>query len=177
MKQSVDGSSPRGIAARGCFVSESAAGAPLLSDTDMTHPTLTHHGGATGVTGNCHRLQLAADRALLVDCGLFQGKDAEPIPPVGAGPACERAAGAAEVGAASRVGSRAGTLLQGAFPADGWPEASAQRCRSDPARERANARDGMVSAILRYHDIIRLKQPCKRGVPWPKSSSAILRMT
>ena len=43
----------------------------------MTYPTLTHHGGATGVTGSCHRLQLAADRALLVDCGLFQGQDAE----------------------------------------------------------------------------------------------------
>ncbi|MFO8004803.1 MBL fold metallo-hydrolase, partial [Thioalkalivibrio sp.] len=43
----------------------------------MTYPNLTHHGGATGVTGSCHRLQLAADRALLVDCGLFQGQDAE----------------------------------------------------------------------------------------------------
>ena len=64
----------------------------------MTHPTLTHHGGATGVTGSCHRLQLAPDRALLVDCGLFQGQDAEPSPPVGASPARERAAGAGEVG-------------------------------------------------------------------------------
>jgi hypothetical protein len=52
----------------------------------MTYPNITHHGGATGVTGSCHRLQLAADRALLVDCGLFQGKDAEPsTTPVGAG--------------------------------------------------------------------------------------------
>lgn len=40
--------------------------------------TLSHHGGATGVTGSCHRLQLAPDRALLVDCGLFQGDDATP---------------------------------------------------------------------------------------------------
>jgi len=43
----------------------------------MTYPNLSHHGGAQGVTGSCHRLQLAADRALLVDCGLFQGQDAE----------------------------------------------------------------------------------------------------
>ncbi|WP_319941418.1 MBL fold metallo-hydrolase [Halomonas jincaotanensis] len=41
------------------------------------YPTITHHGGAEGVTGSCHRLQLAADRALLVDCGLFQGEDAQ----------------------------------------------------------------------------------------------------
>ena len=73
--------------------SEGAAGTALLSDTYMTHPNLTHHGGATGVTGSCHRLQLAADHALLVDCGLFQGKDAEPsTTPVGASPARERAA-------------------------------------------------------------------------------------
>ena len=40
-------------------------------------PLISHHGGARGVTGSCHRLQIAADRALLVDCGLFQGEDAE----------------------------------------------------------------------------------------------------
>ncbi|MGJ7457497.1 MBL fold metallo-hydrolase RNA specificity domain-containing protein [Halomonas sp. MA07-2] len=40
-------------------------------------PTISHHGGADGVTGSCHRLQLAEDRALLVDCGLFQGEDAD----------------------------------------------------------------------------------------------------
>ena len=39
-------------------------------------PVISHHGGATGVTGSCHRLQIAPDRALLVDCGLFQGEDA-----------------------------------------------------------------------------------------------------
>ncbi|MCL7939458.1 MBL fold metallo-hydrolase [Halomonas sp. ATCH28] len=43
-----------------------------------TYPLITHHGGAEGVTGSCHRLQLAEDRALLVDCGLFQGQDADP---------------------------------------------------------------------------------------------------
>ena len=74
----------------------------------MTYPNITHHGGATGVTGSCHRLQLAADRALLVDCGLFQGQDAEPVTsPVGAGLARDRAARAAEAGAASNADSRA----------------------------------------------------------------------
>ena len=43
------------------------------------YPRLLHHGGAGGVTGSCHRLQIAADRALLVDCGLFQGQDADPV--------------------------------------------------------------------------------------------------
>ncbi|MDR5907404.1 MBL fold metallo-hydrolase [Franzmannia qiaohouensis] len=41
------------------------------------YPQIRHHGGAEGVTGSCHRLQLALDRALLVDCGLFQGQDAD----------------------------------------------------------------------------------------------------
>lgn len=36
---------------------------------------IIHHGGATGVTGSCHRLQIGVGRALLVDCGLFQGQD------------------------------------------------------------------------------------------------------
>ncbi|MFW3616939.1 MBL fold metallo-hydrolase RNA specificity domain-containing protein [Billgrantia antri] len=38
---------------------------------------IVHHGGGAGVTGSCHRLQIAPDRALLVDCGIFQGQDAE----------------------------------------------------------------------------------------------------
>ncbi|RDB42146.1 MBL fold metallo-hydrolase [Halomonas sp. DQ26W] len=41
------------------------------------YPQILHHGGAAGVTGSCHRLQLATDRALLIDCGLFQGQDAD----------------------------------------------------------------------------------------------------
>ncbi|TFH86494.1 MBL fold metallo-hydrolase [Billgrantia azerbaijanica] len=41
------------------------------------YPQILHHGGADGVTGSCHRLQVAPDRALLVDCGLFQGQDAD----------------------------------------------------------------------------------------------------
>lgn len=46
----------------------------------MQNPTqllnITHHGGGASVTGSCHRLQIAPDRALLIDCGLFQGQDA-----------------------------------------------------------------------------------------------------
>lgn len=38
--------------------------------------TLTHHGGHVGVTGSCHELHYGANHSLLVDCGLFQGKDA-----------------------------------------------------------------------------------------------------
>lgn len=40
------------------------------------YPEILHHGAAGGVTGSCHRLQIAEDRALLVDCGLFQGQEA-----------------------------------------------------------------------------------------------------
>ncbi|AUN95739.1 MBL fold metallo-hydrolase RNA specificity domain-containing protein [Pseudazoarcus pumilus] len=40
-------------------------------------PKLIHHGGIDGVTGSCHRLRFSADRSLLVDCGLFQGQDAD----------------------------------------------------------------------------------------------------
>ncbi len=40
-------------------------------------PRILHHGGAAGVTGSCHRLQVAPDRAVLIDCGLFQGQDAD----------------------------------------------------------------------------------------------------
>ncbi|MGM0535349.1 MAG: MBL fold metallo-hydrolase RNA specificity domain-containing protein [Pseudomonadota bacterium] len=43
----------------------------------MSFPRIVHHGAADGVTGSCHRLQLSEDRALLVDCGLFQGQDAD----------------------------------------------------------------------------------------------------
>lgn len=38
---------------------------------------IIHHGGATGVTGSCHQLILNNEHSLLVDCGLFQGEDAE----------------------------------------------------------------------------------------------------
>ncbi|WP_445005294.1 MBL fold metallo-hydrolase RNA specificity domain-containing protein [Halomonas mongoliensis] len=44
-----------------------------------TYPVILHHGGASGVTGSCHRLQISEERALLIDCGLFQGQDADSV--------------------------------------------------------------------------------------------------
>ena len=43
---------------------------------------LVHHGGHRGVTGSCHQLHWGAKNkhSLLVDCGLFQGEDAEAHP-------------------------------------------------------------------------------------------------
>lgn len=35
-----------------------------------------HHGALLGVTGSCHQLVFEPGKSLLVDCGLFQGKDA-----------------------------------------------------------------------------------------------------
>jgi metallo-beta-lactamase family protein len=36
---------------------------------------ILHHGAVNGTTGSCHRLQLDADNAILIDCGLFQGAE------------------------------------------------------------------------------------------------------
>jgi len=44
---------------------------------------ITHHGAVVGVTGSCHQLTLADGRAVLIDCGLFQGAETSPD---GAGP-------------------------------------------------------------------------------------------
>ncbi len=41
---------------------------------------LIHHGGHRGVTGSCHELRFDNGRSLLVDCGLFQGRDARDHP-------------------------------------------------------------------------------------------------
>tara|TARA_B100000678_G_scaffold288980_1_gene298544 strand:+ start:387 stop:1808 length:1422 start_codon:yes stop_codon:yes gene_type:complete len=41
----------------------------------LEYPFIIHHGGADGVTGSCHRLQISPDHAILIDCGLFQGED------------------------------------------------------------------------------------------------------
>ncbi|TVQ90216.1 MAG: MBL fold metallo-hydrolase [Chromatiaceae bacterium] len=41
-------------------------------------PSITHHGAITGVTGSCHQLTLDDGRALLIDCGLFQGDEVGP---------------------------------------------------------------------------------------------------
>lgn len=43
----------------------------------MKYPEVIHHGAGQGVTGSCHRLRLDADHSLLIDCGLFQGIEAE----------------------------------------------------------------------------------------------------
>lgn len=37
---------------------------------------LIHHGAHRGVTGSCHQLYVDQQRSLLVDCGIFQGRDA-----------------------------------------------------------------------------------------------------
>ncbi|WGV16859.1 MBL fold metallo-hydrolase [Fuscovulum ytuae] len=42
----------------------------------MSHPILTFHGAARGVTGSCFRLQ-TRHGAVLVDCGMFQGSKTE----------------------------------------------------------------------------------------------------
>jgi metallo-beta-lactamase family protein len=39
---------------------------------------IQHHGAVDGVTGSCHQLSLSDGRALLIDCGLFQGAEAGP---------------------------------------------------------------------------------------------------
>jgi metallo-beta-lactamase family protein len=39
---------------------------------------IVHHGAVDGVTGSCHQLTLADGRAVLIDCGLFQGAEAAP---------------------------------------------------------------------------------------------------
>lgn len=41
---------------------------------------LFHHGAKEGVTGSCHELRLAIGAGLLIDCGLFQGKDGDTDP-------------------------------------------------------------------------------------------------
>ena len=37
--------------------------------------SILHHGARRGVTGSCHQLTLDNGHSLLVDCGLFQGRD------------------------------------------------------------------------------------------------------
>lgn len=44
----------------------------------MRYPSIIHHGAVTGVTGSCHQLQMGDERALLIDCGLFQGAETSP---------------------------------------------------------------------------------------------------
>lgn len=39
---------------------------------------IIHHGAISGVTGSCHQLLIGDGQSLLVDCGLFQGRDLSP---------------------------------------------------------------------------------------------------
>jgi len=36
---------------------------------------IQHHGAVNGVTGSCHQLHIDANNSILIDCGLFQGKE------------------------------------------------------------------------------------------------------
>ena len=47
----------------------------MSPSSTLDYPHIFHHGAVDGVTGSCHRLQLSADKACLVDCGLFQGSE------------------------------------------------------------------------------------------------------
>jgi metallo-beta-lactamase family protein len=38
---------------------------------------VVHHGAFESVTGSCHELKLNEKRSILIDCGMFQGKDAK----------------------------------------------------------------------------------------------------
>ena len=40
-----------------------------------TQPTITHHGGASGVTSSCHQLHINDNASILIDYGLYQGED------------------------------------------------------------------------------------------------------
>lgn len=38
---------------------------------------IQHHGAINGVTGSCHQLHIDNENSILIDCGLFQGDEAE----------------------------------------------------------------------------------------------------
>ena len=49
---------------------------PVTSyESPVTAFNILHHGAVDGVTGSCHELRASDGRALMVDCGLFQGAD------------------------------------------------------------------------------------------------------
>ncbi|CED70248.1 putative metallo-beta-lactamase [Aliivibrio wodanis] len=55
---------------------------PPKNSTQASNLTtsLKHHGGKLGVTGSCHELSINSNgnkQGILIDCGLFQGKDAK----------------------------------------------------------------------------------------------------
>jgi metallo-beta-lactamase family protein len=47
-----------------------------MHTSETPYPHLVHHGAAHGVTGSCHQLDLNAHLSLLIDCGLYQGREA-----------------------------------------------------------------------------------------------------
>tara|TARA_R100001143_G_scaffold62680_1_gene66655 strand:+ start:1852 stop:3324 length:1473 start_codon:yes stop_codon:yes gene_type:complete len=55
---------------------QKATDMPKTQTTTTQHPRIDHHGARTGVTGSCHQLHLDEHHSLLIDCGLFQGKEA-----------------------------------------------------------------------------------------------------
>lgn len=53
---------------------------PTQSHNSNLEINLKHHGGKLGVTGSCHELCINSNgnnHGILIDCGLFQGKDAK----------------------------------------------------------------------------------------------------
>lgn len=44
----------------------------------MPFMAIEHHGAKDGVTGSCHQLKIDEKNSILVDCGLFQGAEADP---------------------------------------------------------------------------------------------------
>ena len=46
----------------------------------MTAMKLVHHGAYDGVTGSCHQYWITPESSVLVDCGTFQGHDAQRHP-------------------------------------------------------------------------------------------------
>lgn len=42
-----------------------------------SYPQILHHGALQGITGSCHELRLSELDGILIDCGLFQGEEAE----------------------------------------------------------------------------------------------------
>ncbi|MDF1622621.1 MAG: MBL fold metallo-hydrolase [Pseudohongiella nitratireducens] len=47
-----------------------------MTSKPRNYPQVRHHGAVTGVTGSCHRYLASEQNHLLIDCGLFQGRDA-----------------------------------------------------------------------------------------------------
>ena len=51
---------------------------PVERPETLKSINIRHHGAVSGVTGSCHQLMLPDGSSLLIDCGLFQGRDVSP---------------------------------------------------------------------------------------------------